>query len=439
MATVAINADAVQQAHPQERTANIAFRFCFLYFGLYCLGTQIVTSLFPIPKVDIPDLSTFWPMRPMVLWCAAHVFHVSPAPSFQDTGSGDRMFDYVLVFCLVVISALATTVWSLVDRKRDSYVRLAKWFRVFIRFALAGQMITYGLSKAIPMQMPFPFLKELIEPFGNMSPMGVLWSSIGASPAYETFAGCAELFGGILLIFPRTTTLGALVCLADMIQVFTLNMTYDVPVKLLSFHLILLSLFLLAPECLRLMNFFFLNRTAEPSAQPALFQTPRANRIAFATQILFGIWLLGMGGYGSWTSWHEYGGGREKSALYGLWAVDQFSIDGQLRPPLLTDKDRWRTAIFDFPAYVSFQRMDDSFAPYGVTIDTKGNALALTKGSDKNWHANLTYQRSAPDHLMIEGSMDAHQIHAEFHLIDRNKFLIVSRGFHWIQEYPFNR
>ena len=76
--------------------------------------------------------------------------------------------------------------------------------------------------------------------------MGVLWSSIGSSPAYESFAGCAELLGGILLIVPRTTTLGALVCLADMTQVFMLNMTYDVPVKLLSFHLILLSLFLLA-------------------------------------------------------------------------------------------------------------------------------------------------------------------------------------------------
>ena len=36
-----------------------------------------------------------------------------------------------------------------------------------------------------------------------------------------------------------------------MIQVFMLNMTYDVPVKLLSFHLILLSLFLLSRATFR--------------------------------------------------------------------------------------------------------------------------------------------------------------------------------------------
>ena len=118
------------------------------------------------------------------------------------------------------------------------------------------------------------------------------------------------MLGGILLIIPRTTTLGALVCLADMIQVFMLNMTYDVPVKLLSFHLILLSLFLLAPDVQRLANLFFLNRAAGPSTQPPLFATRRANRVALVAQIVFGVWLVGMNAYSSWVGWNTYSGGR---------------------------------------------------------------------------------------------------------------------------------
>ena len=51
----------------------------------------------------------------------------------------------------------------------------------------------------------------------------------GLGPAYEIFTGCAEVAGGLLLIVPRTATLGALISLADMSQVDTLNMTYDVP------------------------------------------------------------------------------------------------------------------------------------------------------------------------------------------------------------------
>ena len=132
--------------------------------------------------------------------------------------------------------------------------------------------------------------------------MGVLWASIGASPAYEIFAGCAEMLGGILLILPRTTMLGALICLADMTQVFMLNMTYDVPVKLFSFHLILLSLFLLAPDIKRLLDLFFFNRPVQPSTQFPLFATPRANRMAVVAQIVFGVLLMGMNAYGSWTS-----------------------------------------------------------------------------------------------------------------------------------------
>jgi hypothetical protein len=430
---------AESQTASRGFASRVAFRFCFVYFGLYCLLTQIVTSLFPIPKVDIPDLSTLWPVRPIVLWTAAHILRLRSAPSYAETGSGDRMFDWVLVLCLLMISVIATVIWSFLDRKRESYATLAKWFRLFIRFALAGQMMAYGLAKAVPLQMPFPFLTRLIEPFGNFSPMGVLWSSIGASPAYEIFAGCAELLGGILLIFPRTTMFGALVCLADMFQVFMLNMTYDVPVKLLSFHLILLSLFLLAPDLPRLVRFFFLNRMTEPSTESPLFSRPRANRIALLAQIVFGIWLLAANGYGSWLGWHNYGGGSPKSPLYGIWEVDQLSIDGQIRSPLLNDYDRWRRVVFDFPARVSFQRMDESFTGYGVTVNLDAKTLALTKNSDKNWKAGFTFQRQPQDHLTLDGTMDNHKIHMELRQLDRSKFQLINRGFHWISEIPFNR
>jgi len=35
--------------------------------------------------------------------------------------------------------------------------------------------------------------------------------------------------------------------------------------------------------------------------------------------------------------------------------------------------------------------------------------------------------------------MDGHKVHMQLELFDRKKFLLVSRGFHWVQENPFNR
>src|SRR5580704_2820870 len=372
---------------------RVAFRFCFVYLGLYCLGEQILGGMFPIPKVEVPDLATLWPMRPIVFWTATHIFHVTQPLVYKDSGSGDKTFDWILTFCVLVLAILAASIWSFLDRRRENYLTLYKWFRLFIRFALATEMILYGMDKVVPLQMPFPSLARLLEPFHDFSPMGVLWYSIGASPAYETFAGCAEMLGGILLIFPRTTTLGALVSLADLTQIFMLNMTYDVPVKLFSFHLLLMAVFLLAPEFERLADFFLRNRTVGPSTQADLFQTRRANRIALAAQIVFGVWLVGMNVYSNWDGWHTYGGGRPKSPLYGIWNVAELSIDGQLRSPLLGDYDRWQRAVFDFTDSMAFQRMDGSFARYGAAISSNDKTIALTKGSDKSWKANFTFQR----------------------------------------------
>lgn len=418
---------------------RIAFRFCVAYFTLFSLSNQVLGGLLVVPKVNIPELSSLWPLRQITFWTAAHIFRIKHELVYTGSGSGDKTFDWVLAFCLLVIAAVVTLVWSILDRRRPNYLTFHKWFRLALRFALASEMFLYGLAKVIPLQMPFPFLTRLLEPYGNFSPMAVLWSSIGASRSYEIFAGCAETLGGILLLAPRTTTLGALVCLADMIQVFMLNMTYDVPVKLFSFQLILFSLFLLPPDARRMVDFFFTSRAAAPSRQPALFRSARANRLAVALQVAFGMYLLGMGVYSGVEAWHTYGGGRPKSSLYGIWNVEQMSIDGQAHPPLLTDLARWRRIVFDFTTFASFQRPDDTFTGFGASISDTAKTLTLTKPADKSWKATLTYTRPAPDQLILAGSMDGHQVEMKLKLMDRDKFNLVNRGFHWINEYPFQR
>jgi len=411
---------------------RIAFRFWMIYLGLYCLATQVVR---PLPATDIPDLATVWPLRPAITWIGAHLFHVNaPLSAYWGGNSAtlDSMFGWVMNFCVLVIATAGTVVWSLLDRHRENYAKLHKWFRLFVRFALAGQMIIYGITKIVPVQMPYPPLTRLLQPFGTLSPMGVLWGSMGATPAYETFTGCVELASGLLLIIPRTATWGALISFAAMIQIVTLDLTYDVPAKRFAFHTMLLSCFLLAPEVARLVR-------SALSTEAQLFRGVRANRIALGAQILLGLWLVGVSGHYAWGAWNTRGGGRTLPPLYGIWEVKQMSIDEQLSPPLRTDSTRWRRAIVDYPDRMAFQRMDDTFASYGASVNLPERTLALTKSGDKNWKASFTFQRPAGDRLILDGRMDNHQVHMELQLIDRNSFLLVSRGFHWIQEAPFGR
>jgi hypothetical protein len=424
---------------PWRPATRLAFRFCFVYLGLYCLTTQVIAGFCPIPNVDIPDPASFKPFRIALFWVAAHVFHASTPLVYTGSGSGDKTFDWVLAFCLLVLAVFATAAWSILDRKRDNYLTLHKWFHLFLRFAVGAMMISYGIAKVIPTQMPYPFLSKLVEPFGQFSPMGILWYSIGAAPGYEVFVGAAELVGGALLFLPRTTTFGAMVCLADAIEVFLLNMTYDVPVKLFSFHLIAMCLVLLAPEFPRIARFFFSDHVVGPSEQPLLFQSRRANRTALAVQAAFGLVLVGMNFWGSWSNWYHFGGGMPRPPLHGIWNVDQLTIDGQARPPLLTDTNRWRRVLVETGPRIVFQRLDDSLVTYGGSIDTNKSSIELNKFSDKAWNATFQFQRSSHKQLTLDGLMDGQKVHMELSFYDRTNLLLVRRGFHWIQEYPFNK
>src|SRR5581483_4185597 len=241
--------------------------------------------------------------------------------------------------------------------------------------------------------------------------------------SYEIFTGCAETLAGIFLTVPRTTFAGALICVVDLTEIFVLNMTYDVPVKLFSFNLLLLALFLLAPDFRRIWNFLFLNRTVE-AIRPQLFRTRRGNRIALAAQVLFGLWLLGTNAYGSRRAWFEYGGGRAKPPIYGIWDVDEMSVDGKMRSPLLNDFGRWRRAIFDFEQVATFQRMDDSFVYFGAEFNSGRGTLTLTKYGDKNWKANFRFRREAQDRLLLDGEMDQHAMHLQLRLVDLKKFVL---------------
>ena len=423
--------DMAPRWHPATRAV---LRFSVVYFGLYALATQIAGGLLLTPRFSFPSLGVVWPMREITLGIATRVFGITSGLEYTGN-SGDTAFYWVQTFWLLVVSVLVAGVWADLDRNDRRDETLHKWFRLFVRMALASQMLYYGMVKVIPTQFPAPSLVTLVEPVGNLSVTGLLWTSIGASPAYQIFTGSAELLAGLLLLVPRTTTLGALVCLADMTQVFVLNLTYNIGLKQFSFHLILMTVFVLAPDLRRLANLFFLNRDTCPPTEPVLFLSPRANRRALACQIFLGVYLLGMFTYISQGRWYVEGGGRPRSPLYGIWNVSQLSVDGLARSPsdrVSGDDDRrWRRVIFDTTDDMAFQRTDDSFAHYGVSVDVNGRIIALTRGTTLN--ARFTFERPAPDQLTLDGEMDGHRIRAQLQLVGLDTFRLINSGFRWIR------
>ncbi|HSS95938.1 MAG TPA: hypothetical protein VLK33_02850, partial [Terriglobales bacterium] len=87
----------------------------------------------------------------------------------------------------------------------------------------------------------------------------------------------------------------------------------------------------------------------------------------------------------------------------------------------------------------TFQRMDDSLTYLGADIKDNDKTITLSKNGEKSQSATFAFQRASADRLTLDGTMDNHHLHMDLKLFDRSKFLVVNRGFHWIQEAPFNR
>jgi uncharacterized membrane protein YphA (DoxX/SURF4 family) len=413
---------------------RLAFRFCVVYFTLYSLATQIIGGVLLTPWFSFPALGNIWPMRNITHWLAEHVFGLR-TPLLVAGNSGDTAFHWIQNGWLLVVSVLVTAAWMLLRPSRSRDEIWHRWFRLFVRFAMAAQMFYYGMAKIIPTQFPPPSLVTLVESVGNLSLSDLLWTWVGASTPYQMFTGCAEMAAGILLLFPRATTLGALVGVADMLQVFVLNMTYDFGLKQISFHYLLMLAFLLAPDVRRLANVLVLNRPAEPAPPSDLFATPHANRIAFVAQIAVGIYLIGMFTWVATRSYYAAGGpGEPRSPLYGIWNVEELSVDGETRPAVLNDYDRrWRRAIFDTATVVVFQRTDDSLAHYEAAIDTSHRAIALTKRNGGPWRAAFTYDRPSVDRLVLDGTMDGYTLRLRLRLVEFDTFRLLNSRFRWVR------
>lgn len=418
---------------------RIAFRFAFCYLVLYSFP-------FPLEYLPIPGLPaalggylSFWDA--VVAWTGRHVLHLShEVQSFRgQTGSGDTTYAYVQLLCYAAFAAFAALVWTLAARKAGEHRRLHEWLRIYVRYSLGTILIGYGMAKVIKLQFPFPSPDRLLEPFGEASPMGLLWTFMGYSTPYTFFAGAMETLGGVLLFFRRTTTLGSLVVIAVMTNVVILNLCYDVPVKQYSMHLLLMGVFLLLPDLGRLANLLVLNRPVAPAnlAPPLTARWARISGLALS--VLFLGYVLYTNTTESLEMLKQLSPAAPHRTLFGSFEVEEFVRNGQAVPPLLTDASRWRRLTAIYAENLTVRWMDGSLHRFRSEYAPATRSVTLFSWEDKTKQGTFTYAALDKDHVVLRGNLLADALTVKLRRIDAAKLLLVSRGFHWITEFPFNR
>jgi hypothetical protein len=312
---------------------------------------------------------------------------------------------------LLILAAIGAGVWTALD-KRTAYPRLATATWIGLRFMLSMILFSYGFAKLFGGQFGAPDAVGLDRRVGEMSPMGMLWTFQGSSTPYTYFAGFSEIVPAMLLMWRRTATIGALIAMGVMTNVVVLNFCYDVPVKLYSSQLLLMAAIIAMPQARR----FALAALgyAVPEVPPRVRSSARIERLRVAAKLAY-VALVAWGLYQMIEQVAEYR--RKPSELAGIWRVEHATEVCKL------EVGTWAVGI----RHCNDERelMRGEVIPAAQVIVLKGKAETL-------WR----YQRDG-DRLVIDGLYHDKPIHLT--LKREPAPLLVSRGFHWIQEFPFNR
>jgi len=138
---------------------RVAFRFTFVYLGLYELPFLLKR---PLPADARPLVERVASFEGVVRYFGHHVLGVAGELP-MDLGGGDSLFQWVRVAFLVAVASMATLIWSALDRGRAEYGALFDALRTYVRYGLAFAMLFYGVVKVFPIQFAPPWLNKLLE------------------------------------------------------------------------------------------------------------------------------------------------------------------------------------------------------------------------------------------------------------------------------------
>ncbi len=429
---------------------KFAVRFSVAYWLLYSFPVPIASL---IPKYG-SMFQTWYSTKSTVIvtWVANHVFKIQDE-LVPPNGSGDTTFSYIQVFTVFIMAMAIALLWTLVDWRKTDYRNVKDLLRSYLRYVLAYWMLSYGMAKVSWGVNQFPLISEwqFNKNWGDSSPMNVVWSFMGTSRAYTVFAGLGEMVGGLLIVWRRTATLGALVIFGVMLNVMMLNFCYDVPVKLFSAHLVCMALYVLLPDSIRLANVLFLNRPTKQLDLRPPYAGPNTIWIQRAVKLGILIFIVAIP-----ISKHVDNQVRFLAAqanvpeYFGQYEVEEYRINGKPVDQANSDNG-WRSVRFlrqnEYTAdgvslkdkiMVGFNKTQGR-AEAAFTVNQRDNILEMEAHTNQIIpKSSIELKQLDDDRLVMIGEVAGERIEITLRRND-SLYRVKDRGFRWVNEVPFNR
>jgi hypothetical protein len=253
---------------------------------------------------------------------------------------------------LIAIVGAAIWTWFARNSPRKEYNTLYYWLRVVVRYWAALTTMNYGYFKLFPMQMPYPSISNLHTLFGEHAPYRLYWQFVGIVTWYQVFLGVMEVTAGALLLFRRTTAIGAIFNLVVVYNIVHGNFAYDGGVHVISGEIVLFSAFLFAHYIPDLWRLLIKREDVVPHEYHPVYSRKWQYYTVNGIRILLLFLILPVYFYDSYKGFYDTNRSKEPrgpalTAAQGYYNVTEFQLNGKDIPFSPLDPVRWQDAVFE--------------------------------------------------------------------------------------------
>lgn len=247
-----------------KTTTQFLQKFILIYLILYIVpyGFEYIAEL------DLnPSSPSFW--TSITTWFGETFLGWEFNPKRLMKGF-DSKYDYSRFLLIASLSFILSLIWQALGKKVKQ-IDVKTWIITIIRYHVGLTLILYGLAKVLVLQFGQIDLLTLEGKIGSLTGMQFLWKFMSYSEFYTQVTGYIEVIGGLLLLFRRTTFLGATISFVAMANVVIIDIGYDVSVKMFAIHLLLMIIVLLAYNAKRVVQFFQQDKSND--IQPVVYNS----------------------------------------------------------------------------------------------------------------------------------------------------------------------
>ena len=399
---------------------NILSRIFSIYLIFYFLFiSDVVSNFYPILGSPFQFLNTNF-----IRFFNYLIFH---KPFIKNIYFTDSSWIFLASLSYFIIAIIIGVVWT-VSGKQKNYTIFFKYVHTYARYYLAFVLFLFGFDKLTGNQFAFPQPSSLIEPVGNLDFHSLLWTFMGASSSYSFFTGLLETTAGILLLFRHTCTIGGLVALSVLINVLMIDIGYDVLVKIMVFHFILIAIYILMPDIKKLFKIFIFKQKDSLARIPSVIENPKYQWIHYISKfIVIAFAIFSLVNLEIRVS-NQLNNPPHKN-IVGIHQVKEFYLNHKQLSTCNTDSLSWKKIAINSAPFLSIEFMNDSIADYTSQFDTLKKTIELSMWNDSTFKCNLHYTQAKPNEWLFEGTFKKDSIRFILNKVDMNNFtLLKDRG-----------